>query len=158
MPMQVRPKEGGNWYSPGRDIVYAFPHLLRQVAMGLTEEFFKDERWLYDFAQKNNISQDEIGAAMIAFVEIIKYGYDPNFKDPKDALEKSGWFALPSATQLLVSAKLGQILTGVYWYGLKQVLSMDDPPDEKIISHVMEAATDLAKVMQDHALVADPAG
>lgn len=129
--IQMRPGPGFKWYSPGRDLAYLFPGIARKCAELLREDCLKNDKSFSNFAEKYNVSQDDICAAMVAIAKTIVAAQDPGENSADNKLFETGFFELEPEAQLLVCGKLGQLMLLAFWECAKDVAYHDD--DEKYL-------------------------
>lgn len=103
--------------SPARDVAYFWPQLVDLAITGLLSD--KLEPWLQDFKDFHLVSELEIRQALDAYVTFCRFATDPALETPKEALQASGFLTAHPAAMLLVCAKLGQIVTGAFWAGIR---------------------------------------
>jgi hypothetical protein len=111
--------------SPARDVAYFWPQLVKLTVIGL--EPGKIEPWLQDYLDFHEIGGEELCSALAAYLKFCELALSPELGSPKVALEKSGFLACHPAAQTAVCAKLGQIVTGAFWAGIRS-----STPDGKV--------------------------
>jgi len=118
--LQFAPKGAENAipYSPQRDLAYAVPPLVRAAVMGLSSS---REPWIDDFMAKEGITHQQLGAACAVFSRAMQEFPNSAVKSPREALETAGFFLLDPRLQLILSAKIGQMVTGAWFMSIRDV-------------------------------------
>lgn len=147
-------------YNPSRDIAYAWPNMMQAALVAFEKE--KNEPITAFLLQEFNISDRDLGELLHRyanyFKECLAQG-DKNYKLPEDALAACGFFDLPVSHQAVILTRLGQIITGAFFFAIRDVhVDSDDPPlnDAKIVAlgkAAKEAFIKQAKPKWYHCLV-----
>ena len=160
MGMNIKGHIDTRRYNPSRDIAYAWPNLVQCALDGYSRELKEPitELMLKEF----HVTDRDLGelAARYAnyFKECLAQG-DKNHKTPEDALAASGFFDLPSAHQAVLLVRLGQVITGAFFYAIRDVhVDTNEPPfnDAKIIEFgykAKEAFINRSKIRWYHYLL-----
>lgn len=69
----------------------------------------------------------------------------------QEALKASGFEEIPAAIQLLIYARIGQLLLAALWSGIKDVHAPDSDPPATIASLLSEIETQLSETMRQGA-------
>jgi hypothetical protein len=133
--LQMRP-EGGNFYSPQRDVAWIGPQLCRRGFVALDPRFY--EPWFAAFCAQAEVGPEDFEKAALPFAKALNEII--GVADPNDAFRKHGFFELPPAVQLAVFAKIGQVFIGCLYSGVKDVSRPQDKPPTDIAAMVEEAA------------------
>ena len=144
--LQWRPKDGkantrDAFYSPARDLAYIGPEIIKRAMSSLDGTI---EPWLAEFLVTNNVTIDTLieTKAPLKFAtavnQIIKAA------SPVDAVEASGFAELPAAIQLLIYARIGQVMLAATWSCVKDVSAPDSSPPAAI-EDILQAAEDALK-------------
>lgn len=103
--------------SPARDIAFFWPQLVSLAGEGLAPE--RVEPWLKDYLDQHGVGDDQLSEAFYSYTRFCELAVHPDYDHPRKALVASGFFDCPPAAQLAVCAKLGQIITGAFWSGIR---------------------------------------
>ena len=129
MVLQWRPPAGDGasrlFYSPGRDIGYIGPDLMRAAMHALDEQYW--EPWFRKYMADHELVHTDLvpAAGMLAqaFNQIIRA------ENPVVALEASGFADVPPDVQTAFYTKIGQVFLAAVWAGVKDLARpADDPP------------------------------
>lgn len=144
--IQLRPQHGDErFYSPNGDLAHNFIDLLKRTAYGLDPGVI--DKFYADYMSFTGCTFENLGECMRALVDYVKHANDPKVQSPKDALELAGFFSLPESAQLIVMAKLGQIVTCAYFTRTREA---NDPNVVKVeADKLMEVAEQASKVMME---------
>jgi len=130
-------------YNPSRDLAYAWPNLVQSALMAYEKE--TDEPITQCLIKTFGVSDHDIGELAYRysnyFKECLNQG-DKNFKNPEEALAASGFFDLPPSHQAVILVRMGQVITGAFFYAMRDVhVDSDDPPinDSKIVAAGLRA-------------------
>lgn len=118
--------QGGEWYSPHRDLANIWPTIVGQAL----EHLEPDRRapWIEDLLKGANITDSEISAAASALGTYFSLINEETTVDARDALEKGGWFELRPEVHAALYVKIGQIfVVGIFEY-IRDVSEMNVPP------------------------------
>jgi hypothetical protein len=147
-------------YNPSRDIAYAWPNLMQAALTAYDKE--TNEPITARLIEEFGVSDQDIGELVARyanyFKECLAQG-DKNFKTPEDALVASGFLDLPVTHQAVILVRMGQIITGAFFYAIKDVhVDADEPPfnDAKIVEFgfkAKEAFLNKSKLRWYHYLV-----
>jgi hypothetical protein len=113
-------------YSTDRDVAHNFPSVARLVADRLTEGNFPD--FLDGYLRVTGTTNGDLCSAMAAYTRFFTVCMDPDVTDVRMALDQAGWFDVPLPAQLAVCAALGQVMTGVYWQGIRDASTLGSGP------------------------------
>ncbi len=137
MPINIKGHVDTRRYNPSRDIAYAWPNLMQAALAGYDKEV--DEPITKELIEKFGVDDAALGelAGRYAnyFKECLAQG-DKGYKLPEEALAACGFFDLPPGHQAVLLARLGQVITGAFFYAIKDTfVDSDEPPfsDAKII-------------------------
>lgn len=122
-------KEGGDgrWHSPDRDLAYAWPCLVRAALDQLATENWKP--WFAEYFKFAGLTNDDIGAAAEAYGKFFQFVCNREVDNPRQALERAGWFELKPAAQVALFMKLGQVTTMAFFSSIRDVTPEgEDPP------------------------------
>lgn len=145
MGMQMRPQGGDpRFYAPNRDIAYCFPQMMRKALAALDDEENRPP-WIAEYLEYTGTTQDDICAAAKAMADGIAHFVDvdkPPPETPQASLEESGFFESPPAAQLVISARLGQVFTGLFFTAVRDITpqGMESPVSADMATMVQEAA------------------
>jgi hypothetical protein len=137
MAMNIKGHIDVRRYNPSRDIAYAWPNLMQAALVAFDKE--TDEPITGCLIETFNVSDTDIGELVGRYAKYFQACLnqgDKNFKNPEEALASTGFFELPPSHQAVILARMGQIITGAFFYAIKDVyVDTDEPPfnDAKII-------------------------
>lgn len=142
---QVRRKEprAGRrdpFYTPERDIAHVGPYLLRGAMTAMDPDSW--EPWLQEFNAANGITYESIMESKAPLLLAEALNLMIKEVHPPAAMKKVGFDKLSPAMQMLFYARMGQVLLGAIWSGVKDVSRPDaDPPVaiEEFLDDVQEA-------------------
>jgi hypothetical protein len=144
----VRPKGStGPMYHPERDLAYITPTLMAQAMSTLVIEKMRPE--LQEFAADHNVTQEDLNRAVVAFAEAQQLYV--SLANPIDsahqALEAKMFFHETLATRLLITAAIGEAITGAWFVSVRDVTRVDqDSPAITQMAEMLEAARTVAGV------------
>lgn len=133
------PETGEKWgFSPLRDIAYFHHQLVDAVFQGLEKS--KWEPWIKDYLDAKGVGEDDVLRAAAAYARFCVLALDPDIKTPAQALEEAGFFSCPTAAQLVICAKIGQVSTGAWWQGIKEATYQGQviPTIQKLREYALE--------------------
>lgn len=127
-------------YTPDRDLAYCTQHLVHSAICALDED--KQDEWLKSFAEKYDISQDDLGFTAVALAEYFnKTLKDPSYKQPLDALTAAKFFEATHEAQHLACASIGRVLICAAFTAVRDVTK--DPSEPSICSkEIADAANE----------------
>lgn len=103
--------------SPARDVAFFWPQLVDLAIQGLQPG--KVEPWIQDYLDHHLVTPQELRRGLDAYVTFCHLSTRPELETPKDALHESGFLLVHPAVMVAVCAKLGQIVTGAFWAGIR---------------------------------------
>lgn len=103
--------------SPARDVAFFWPQLVQLAGDGLVQGHI--EPWLRDYLDQHGVDESQLAATLYCYTRFCELAVHPDYDHPRKALAASGFFDCPPAAQLAVCAKLGQIVTGAFWAGIR---------------------------------------
>lgn len=127
-------------FHPGRDIAYFWPQLIAMAADGLQERRW--ESWYGDHLRAHGVTEETLLKTLQAYCEFCRLSVDPETDHPRTAMEKTGFFSMPPAAQLVVMAKIGQLGSGAFWAGVRHAYSEGVVPEP--LAMLTKAAAQLA--------------
>lgn len=130
MSVQMRFPDG-RLYSPSRDLAYCFHSLAARAIRGLDPDH--REPWVKEYIANNSITDEQLCAAAQTYAKYINTTlFDPSYTDPFAALTAAGFFDLPQAVQILICAKLGQVVSSAFFVSARDVTAdASKPPVDK---------------------------
>lgn len=114
------------WYSPDRDLAYAFPSLARAALDQLAITNWKP--WFADYFAFAGLTEADIGEAAVAFAKYFEYVCSPEISSPRQAFERAGWFELKSSAQVALFMKLGQVCTMAFYTAIRDITPFNTAP------------------------------
>lgn len=130
MGMNIRGHVDTRRYNPSRDISYAWPNLMKGALTAFDKEV--NEPVTECLVKTFNVDDHALGELVSRYANYFKACLeqgDKGFKTPEQALASVGFFDLPPSHQAVILARLGQIITGAFFYAIKEVyVDSDDPP------------------------------
>jgi len=141
--LNIRPKGAPTeyLYSPNRDVAHCTPFYLLRAIWGMEEAH--REPWFENYLIYSGITDEEVGQAAVAaarYVEIVTEC--PEVANSYEALKMAGFFALPSACQVILMAKLGQLFFTGYFLAKRQAVGQtrDEVFDASCVEKLVQAA------------------
>jgi hypothetical protein len=144
--LQARPKGTNDpFYAPHRDVAYLFPHLCAAAMRGLDAGNW--EPWYKDWLDHHGLTEDDLGdgAAKLARFTNCAAAFAEHQMAPQ-VLEYVGYFDLPKPVQFVIYAKLGQMLMGAYFRGIREVTHEGEAPPLDL-KGIVDASTETANYM-----------
>lgn len=104
-------------YNVNRDVAHNFGDVVREVAARL-----EDGAWpaVKAMLARQQVTEDQLGAACAAFCTFVASSVDVPKERMHEALQRSGWFAVPEAAQIAYMAYLGTVMTGYFYAGVRE--------------------------------------
>jgi hypothetical protein len=107
---QIRPPEGGKWYSPDRDLAHNFPALFMEMVRK-----YRNRSWpeLEDVISACGLSDREIDEAISCYADYIGGAVSKDGKPLTmlESLTDSGFLARSPAAQVCVFAMVGLVMS-----------------------------------------------
>lgn len=121
-------KEGGDgrWFSPDRDLAYAWPMLARTALDQLATTNWKP--WFEEYFKFASVTEADIGAGAEALAKFFQFVCHPDVDGPRKAFEMAGWFGLKPAVQVALWMKLGQVCTMAFFTAIRDVTMENEAP------------------------------
>lgn len=113
----------GLQYSPFRDIVNAWPVMMKAVAHTLTEDVA--DNLVSEFVRNQKYDPKVLAQTGVVLASLVNRV--TKFEDLDTALENSGFHALPDSIKIALLAKLGQITFACWWHGAKESTQLYAP-------------------------------
>lgn len=136
-------------YAPHRDIANNYVWLLQSAMHQLHPDRLED--WLKAFAMAAGIGPEEIAKTVETFAAaIVLLKTDLTIQKPLEALTQAGFFATPPAAQVILCAKLGQIITGAYCTAVRDVADPRRPPQVNDVNALVAASTEVATAWREY--------
>lgn len=125
--MNVRGHMDTRRYNPARDIAYAYANMVRAAFDGLEED--RVDYWMARYLKSVNVGEEGIAAAAVCLAKYFNIAMnDQTVKTPSDALRLSGFLDLHSMAQHAVMVRIGQVATGMFFSGIREVYMEGDAP------------------------------
>jgi len=124
--MGIQFREPGDvlFYSPDRDVAHIWTAVVKVAMRGLDQVAWPG--WLVPFLRANSISESDLTEAASAFVKGVNRCTSAELGSFVEAFSGTGWYELRPELRVVIMARIGEVLTGVYWNGVRQ-LDIDDP-------------------------------
>lgn len=156
---QFRPKNGDDrMYNPDRDLAWCYPSLIKAAIQGLDDG--KIGVWYGDYLKAKGVTPDDLRQVVKTLSDSFQYFVnDESVNSPEDALRKSGFLAVNPAAQLVLMARIGQVMLGAFFSGIRDVTEMDLPPHPQIegdLAAFVYAATQLGDFLNAAPFLARP--
>jgi hypothetical protein len=139
MGMNIKGHVDRRRYNPSRDIAYAWPNLMKSALMAYENEV--SEPIAKELIEKFNISENDLGVLVERYANYFKACLDQGdkgYKSPEEAIAACGFFDLPPSHQAVILVRMGQVITGAFFYAIRDVhVDSDDPPFND--AHIIEA-------------------
>lgn len=139
MVMNIKGHVDTRRYNPSRDIAYAWPNMMQAALVAFDKEV--DEPVTECLIKAFDVDDSSLSVLVERYANYFKACLDQGdkgFKTPEEALAHVGFFDLPPSHQAVILARLGQIITGAFFYAIKDTfVDSDDPPfnDAKIVDY-----------------------
>lgn len=149
--VQLRPMTGGiatdmQVYAPHRDLAHNFPSLAAHAVSRLRPE--GRSAWLTAMIEKLDVSDEAVGATLLAFVQAVTMMHKRECASPEVALTQTGFMDAPAEAQLIVTACFGQVMYGAVFAAIREVTAAGErPPMSEGIAKLVAIAESLADVM-----------
>jgi len=117
MTLQARLKKNTPLYNANRDVAHCFPFVAKEVAGRL-----EDGRWdaLSEYLEEDGVTEEQLGEACMAFCQFVAgNGRNPE-QTMSEALDGSGFTALPDEAQIAYMATLGAVMSGIFFHGARE--------------------------------------
>lgn len=149
--MSFRPKSGASapYYAPHRDVAYIYRSICAHAFKGLEEANWED--WYGDYLRNAKITEEELGEGCRLLAEAHNhFTGDASIETANQALERVGFYDLPYPVIITIFARLGMVLVGTFFMGLRDVTMAGADPNEhcgveEIVQHGREIAERLTK-------------
>jgi hypothetical protein len=136
MPLNVMGHPDRRRYNPSRDVAYIWPNLMKVALEGLKEGL--REPICQSLVDKYKLDDKALGEAAAKYAKLfevaLKQG-DLGIKTAEEALKLCGFFDLSEGQQAVILTRLGQVMTGAFFYAVRDTyVETNDPPydDAKI--------------------------
>lgn len=125
--MNVRGHMDMRRYNPARDIAYAYANMVRAAFAGLEED--KADYWMSRYLKSQGVGEEGIANAAVCLAKYFNIAMnDPGVKTPYEALRASGFLDLHSVAQHAVMVRIGQVATGMFFTGVREVYYEGEAP------------------------------
>lgn len=142
----VRPKgSSGPMYHPERDLAYITPTLMAQAMSTLVIANMRPE--LQKFAEEHNVTQEDLNWAVVQFAEAQQHYVSlvNPVESAHEALSNKQFFNASLATRLLLTAAIGEAVTGAWFVAVRDVTRVDqDSPAITQMAEMLNAARQVA--------------
>ena len=131
---QVRPRGGGDAYSPQRDLAYCYPPAMKEALRALDKERWTDEvRALF---RTLHVTENEVSRAVKALTDAhTAFIMDPQVKCAVDALRNAGWYNQRAEVRYLIYGRLGEVMLGGFFLAIRDVRMLgEEPPHSREIA------------------------
>jgi hypothetical protein len=130
MGMNIKGHVDTRRYNPSRDIAYAWPNLMKAALIGFDKE--RSEPITAKLIKDYGVTDEELGDLVDKYAHYFKACLEQGekeYKGPEDALAACGFFDLPLTHQAVILTRMGQVITGAFYYAIRDVhVDSDDPP------------------------------
>ncbi len=148
--LQMAPKDGsGPMYSPHRDVAYIYRSIIGHAFTGLEQANW--EEWYGSYLKHHKTTEADLGEGAKCLADAINYFTgEEKALNTVEALTKAGFYKLPYPVQITIFARLGMVLTGTMFSGIRDVTQMgEEPPAEvgkrEIVAEGIKVAARLRK-------------
>lgn len=142
----MRPKgSDGPKYHPERDLAYITPTLMAQAMSTLVIDRMRPE--LQEFAADHNVTQEDLNWAVVQFAEAqqLYVSLATPVESAHEALSNKQFFNASLATRLLITAAIGEAVTGAWFVSVRDVTRVDqDSPAITQMAEMLQAARSVA--------------
>lgn len=127
-------------------IRFLFPQLVSEAVKGLKKENW--EPWYASFVAANGVTEEQLIEGWQAYMRYMQscLSLDDDQQSPKDALIKSGFIGQPHAVQLVILAKMGQLMTASVWWPLREGTLINEKPID--VSRLAKQADALKEMLK----------
>lgn len=112
--------------NPARDVAFFMPYIADKVRERL--EWVKlseaDRKLLADAGVTAIVLMETFGKFTLFF----KNAIDPDLKTPQDAIEATGFLAMPAAAQTVVLCTFSRAAMGAFWGGIRSAVMIGECP------------------------------
>jgi hypothetical protein len=114
---------------PQYNLRFFFPHLVQEALKGLNKDSWED--WYRPYCEAHKLTEDDLAAAWKGYAAYAQSCLDsPDQDGPLDALMVSGFTSCRPEAQLIVLAKIGQLLTASLWFPLREGTHLGETPED----------------------------
>ena len=115
--IRARGSDDTRLYAPNRDVAHNFPFVIEKVFNDIV-----NFRWYCanKYMDEHKITADDAVKAVDAFVTFMRSAVDNPNEDMVSCLERSGWFSVSDAMQLVLMANIGRVMTGIFFNGARE--------------------------------------
>lgn len=142
MALQIRPKGHPDAlaYAPDRDIAYCVPSLMHAVIFGLRPENW--EPWYADYLQARGVTPEALAQAAIDLLKALQRMHLQEFRTPLEALLAAGFLKQPTPAQVVVCAKLGQVMACAFFSAVRDTTDLGAEPAQQQMLQRLQAAAE----------------
>lgn len=122
MTNQLRPQgdPSAPMYAPSRDIAHLMIPMMHEVFLGLSRENWTPE--YEEWFAREGITEEDIGKGAAAFAAASRtFIRDDRTVSVTESLERGGVMALPPAVRYAIFARIGHVVYGGWFYGIRDV-------------------------------------
>lgn len=131
---QVRPKSGGDAYSPQRDLAYCYAPAMKEAMRSLDAANWTVE--IRALIQALGVTEQAISIAVEALTNAhVAFITDSSVRHADDALRSAGWYNQPVEVRYLIYGRLGEVMLGGFFLAIRDVRVLgEEPPHARVIA------------------------
>lgn len=127
--------------NPARDIANYWGQLTAAALQHMDDQ----ANWPADLKPlliEAGVTSEEVVQAALAYTNAMRTAYQRDYNSPMQGLQECGWFNLRPIVRTLVCYRLGQVNTGAWWDGIRDVTAVDTVPacEEDLIKTGLQLA------------------
>lgn len=136
---QVRPKGGGDPYSPQRDLAYCYPPAMKEALRALDQENWTKE--VQGLFWGLRVTEGEVSLAVKALTDAhVAFITDPEVKYAADALRNAGWYDQRPEVRYFIYGRLGEVMLGGFFLAIRDVRMLGEelPHPREVADFIVE--------------------
>ncbi len=136
---QIRPKGGGDPYSPQRDLAYCYPAAMKEALRALDQENWTDE--VQGLFWGLRVTEEEVSLAVKALTDAhLAFIMDPQVKHADDALRNAGWYEARPEVRYFIYGRLGEVMLGGFFLAIRDVRMLGEelPHPREVADFIVE--------------------
>ena len=142
--LQARMSQGDpRLYNPNRDVAHCFGQVMDEL-----NERIQHEKWeaLRKICRENGVGPRELAAAVAALDLFVAQAVELPKEKMGECLERAGFWKVPEAANIAVSALLGSIMIGMFFVGARMTtINGEGPCDD--LQHLRQAGAECCREM-----------
>lgn len=150
----LRPRDATDdrLYNPDTDLPWCYAGLAAVALEAL--QLPRWEPWFANLLIEKGITEAELLEGAARFACAIKdMAADPELRTPGAAFSKHGVFSLKDEIQLVINARIGQVLTAAYFKGVRLITFPGEEPNKKLrLCELEDAAREFLRESRSRSL------